>query len=53
MSTQQEFLSNIKEALGRTPGQRGEDIFTTSPTAEEQAVIERIKSRTPQERAVD
>jgi len=50
MSTKQEFFSNIKNALGQEHSARGEDIFTTSPTEVEQAVLERINSRSPQER---
>lgn len=50
MSTRQEFLSNIKNALGPQDGKRGKDIFTTSPTDAEQAVLERIHSRSVQER---
>ncbi len=50
MSTGQAFFSTITSALGKNPGAAPPDIFTTSPTDEQKALLERIKSRTWQDR---
>ncbi len=52
MDPEKQFINTIRTALGRPGNPPPADLFTTTPSPEEKALLEKIRNRTHRERGV-